>query len=129
MSEGPITNHAVVRFLERHDGLDLARLREAFGDNDGRILDWLERTENISAAGVRDRMMTDALATALGTGASAVRIGAVKLVIVSGRVVTVRMATWGVMNGRRCAGDGFSSRARALDRVSRRELISEQMEG
>ena len=128
MSDGPITNHAVVRFLERHDGFDLAGLREAFGDNDGGILDWLERNENISAAGVRDRMMTDAVATALATGAAAVRIGAVKLVIVKGRVVTVRMASWGVNNGRRACGDGFSSRGRALDRVSRREL-TEQMEG
>jgi hypothetical protein len=128
VSEGPITNHAVVRFLERHDGFDFAGLREAFGDNDGRILDWLERNENLSAAGVRDRMMTDAVATAIASGASAVRLGPVKLVIVDGRVVTVRMATWGVMNGRRAPGDGFSARGRALERVSRREL-TEQMEG
>lgn len=43
-----ITNHAVVRFLERHDRFDMAGLRDAFAGDEERILRWLERNEGIN---------------------------------------------------------------------------------
>lgn len=97
----PVTNHAVVRWIERHDGICLDRVRRLAAmvrpsDVDDEIL-YLLATEygfDVAAAVRADIMSRAAVAIALGCGASGVRIGRVRLVIVNGRVVTVRINTW-----------------------------------
>lgn len=88
-----ITYHAVVRFLERHDGFDLTAIREVLGahpDLDTEILRILSETKGLNVAAVRKRMITPALHTAVACGASGLRMGRVRFVIQDGIVVTVR---------------------------------------
>ena len=129
MSLDAITHHAVIRFLERHDRFDMSGLRDAFAGDEERILRWLERNEGINVRRIRERMMTPALRTALASGASGVRMGHVRLVIVDGHVVTVRFNAWDHEHFRRRLAPVLSTRARELERAKRHDLITEQMEG
>lgn len=92
-----ITDHAVVRFLERHDGLDLGAVRLACGGAlaaDMVILDHLAAHAGLDVGAVRRRILTPTVRTALAMGAAGVRMGHVRLVITDGRVVTVRLTAW-----------------------------------
>lgn len=107
-----ITDHAVVRFIERHDRMDLSRIRRACGGAlapDQMILACLN-DHGINIADVRGRMMTDTLRTAVGMGAAAVRMGRVRLMISGGRVVTVKPTGWDRFSPRRY-GTRFPGRA------------------
>jgi hypothetical protein len=98
-----ITDHAVVRWLERHDGIDLAGIRAALRAegqfaSDGAVLARLKRDRGISADSVRSRMATPTLDIAVRSGASGVRTQGVRMVIVGGHVVTVRLVEWDLNN-------------------------------
>lgn len=98
-----VSDHAVVRFLERHDGLDLSQARAACGGptaHDIAILDHLAVHEGLDIASVRRRILTPVVRTALSMGAAGVRMGRIRLVIISGTVVTVRLTAWDRMEPR-----------------------------
>lgn len=105
-----ISDHAVVRWLERHDGLDLAPIRARLRANgqhptDAAVLVMLKHARQIDADRVRRRMATPALEVAVRCGATAVRVDGVRVVIVDGRVVTVRLAEWDLKHMNQYAGD------------------------
>lgn len=93
-----ITDHAVVRFIERNDGIDTRAAREmasATADgSDAAILLALGILEGIDASDVRHRMLTPTLRTAIGCGAIGVKRDHLRFVIIDGRVITVRLAMW-----------------------------------
>lgn len=95
MTVGPITDHAVIRFLERHDGFDLRSVRTLVGRRDGDALAYLAVRCGIDVGAVRRRMLTPHVAAGLRLGASSVVVGSVRLVIANGRVVTVKCVAWG----------------------------------
>lgn len=114
-----VSDHAVVRFLERHDGRDLTSVRAACGGADAHdvaILDHLAAHEGLNVAYVRRRILTPTVRTALGMGAAGVRMGHVRLIIVNGRVVTVRLSAWDRITPRdKPCGRPSLRRSRALD--------------
>lgn len=108
-----VTNHAVVRWIERHDGIDLSEVRAAVGGGSGRDVD-AAILAALAAGGidphaVRRRILTPAVLLAVRSGACSVRVGGVRLVIADGRIITVRRPEW---DGEACRRYG-ATRARA----------------
>ncbi len=90
-----ITEHAVVKWIEVHDGRDLRGVRRdlrraGIGDAGARaVLEHLRRDEGFDESAVRREMTTPAVLLAVQARASAVRVGRVSLVISGGVVVSV----------------------------------------
>lgn len=97
MSEGPvITDHAVLRFLERSQGVDIARIRRD-----------LRRR---AAVGIRH-------------GASAVIAGSIKLIIRDNTVVTVIHRDWGLSHDQPTIEAAPIRKSPARKRASRKKAI------
>jgi hypothetical protein len=103
-----ISAHAIVRFIERNDGLDLSDVRRKCGGPEARtteILRCLARDHGVDIGAVRRRMDTPAVRIGVAMGANAVHVGRVRLIIKDGCVVTAKRAEWD-----RCAmGEGWSN--------------------
>ena len=91
-----VTNHALLRYLERGCGLDVAQVRRDMraADKDASMADsavlvFIERERKIDMAKLRERMMTPLVAAAIHAGARSVRYGELWLVLQGGSVVTV----------------------------------------
>ena len=103
-AEDVVTDHAVVRWLERHDGVDLTEARQVVGElaPDGHLLRYLEQHEGYNIAAIRERICSPAVLVAIGCGATGVRNDRVRLVITDGKVITIKFP-WQVPPGGRRA--------------------------
>jgi hypothetical protein len=71
-------------------------VRETAGGDlasDGDVLDVLARDYGLDVGAFRRQLATPAVVAAVGSGASAVIVGGVRLIIVDGRVVTIKYLT------------------------------------
>lgn len=90
-----ITDHALLRYVERIMGVDVGAAREAMGRQllpetcDADVLGFLADYMGIDVETVRDRMVTDGVRMACGCGAGGIRVSGVRYAIADGRVVTV----------------------------------------
>ena len=91
----PVTNHAIVRWLERVEGRDLVSARAAYEDmfghapNDGDLIAFLARYGAGDMAAIRTRILTPMVRAAIALGARTVKAKGVYPIIEDGRIVTV----------------------------------------
>lgn len=122
MTTGAVSDHAVVRWLERVEGIDLrpyralaaARGRAHWGD--AGVLEHL--AGRLAPGEVRQRILaSELLRTALRTGAASVRMGAVRAMIQDGVVATFKPARRAKVekHGRRRPGGLVREALREMD--------------
>ncbi len=118
-----ITAHAVIRWLERAEGVDLRPIRRAArregcapGD-DGALVRFIETATDIDLAPARRALGSAEVRLAIRIKATAIRVGPVVAVLKAGAVVTVK---WPTRN--RPYGRGHSLPRRAPSRRDRRYL-------
>ena len=93
MTQLYVTDHALVRWLEQVEGMDLTMAREArqrcpgAWNGDRGLVRVLERMIDVEA--VRARMLSPTVIAAWKAGATSVRVRNAKLVLTSTTVVTV----------------------------------------
>ena len=91
----PVTNHAIVRWLERIEGRDLSPAREAyramFGHDpkDGDLVGFLSRYGVEDPAAIRARILTPMVRAAIALGAGSIKTKGHYLIIEDGRIVTI----------------------------------------
>lgn len=91
----PLTAHAMVRYLERFERVDVANLRRlsvqsGFGDNDASVLQFCWHYNHIDLVEVRNRLLTPSVRMALKYGAKSVVVGPMRLMIRDGVVTTCK---------------------------------------
>lgn len=90
-----ISEHALVRWLERASRIDLAASRAAFErmrgrePADGELLAFLARFEGLDLPAVRAEMLTANVRRAIAAGCASVRLKGLRLIVKNGVVVTV----------------------------------------
>lgn len=90
-----VTSHALVRWLERAEGRDLAPMRRAFErarwhePNDAELVAFLADYTGERIDTIRGRILTANVRRAIALGANRVRRGRVWIVIEGGCVVTI----------------------------------------
>lgn len=124
-----ISAHAVLRWLERVDGVDLGPVRRALAARgvgelgDAQMLGFLAAAGVVDLAAVRGRILTPKVMQAIGCGVKAVEVGVARLVIRDGVVVTVTPRHREAHHARRGPKAAWASgdRRPALERISRQE--------
>lgn len=93
-----VTDHAMVRFLERVEGYDLTEIRDALAGGglepqDHEILDMLEIEYGLTRDYLVNRVAPETVRNAVKAGAKRIRMGQWTWVIVERRVVTIEPRT------------------------------------
>ncbi|MCA1241852.1 hypothetical protein LC092_05345 [Stappia stellulata] len=89
-SKYPVTQHAVLRYLERVENVELAPFYAAAGTDDPTlVLDAFEKETGICIAALRRKVLPPECVPALKMGASSLRCNGYVCRIESGQVVTV----------------------------------------
>lgn len=128
-----VTAHAVLRWIERVEGFDLAPWRAAAQragvdpHDEGRFLGFLDQHAAIEIGEVSARILSPVVRIAIRSGATSVRSGRWRLIINSRRVVTVLAIEWDtqslIVAGKRRLG---GARQRRNRRDWRREARAER---
>lgn len=130
---GPVTYHAVARYLDRVAGHDLPRVRRSMAQGgcadltDGAVVRWLARGGAIDLDAVVRALLTPAVRLSVERTAGCrrqevIRSGRLRVVVVAGFVVTVsEMAS----RKRRCLGAGATRRRRDRLRREAWEAVAE----
>lgn len=121
-----ITDHALLRYLERVEGYDVHNARRSVERTEPRhrdfhVLEWLSVYAGVNTEAKRQALITPKLLAAIAAGAKAVFIGPVNFIIKGGSVVTVKTVEWRAM--RPCLKKG-TARARVMDQPKRNRRLS-----
>lgn len=85
-----ISDHALLRYLQRVKGVDVAQYRRMAhgGASDYHILQAIERVTGCDIEALRGRLLTPSVQAAVNIGAAGVVIGGARFKIKAGKVVT-----------------------------------------
>ncbi len=122
-----VTDHALLRYLERVEGFDTstakANLPPYAGDRD--VLEWLRDYAGLNIEAKRKAIVTPKLLAAIAAGAKSVGIGPARYMIRGPVVATVKVMDWRAMRPVHKRG---TARARVLDRPNSRRLSVHEAE-
>ena len=91
----PITDHAMLRYLERICGLNIRDIKQKAKKlkyaltSDSHVLAFIKKQENIDVDAMRERLLTPQLKTALAMDAKSIKIDGMIMVLHGGRVMTL----------------------------------------
>ncbi len=106
-----VSDHAIIRWLERVEGCDLDWVREdlrksgRFADSDTQVLTYLRDKVGLDIADIEARILTPVVRAGIAAGSRTIRVGNVCLEIADGCMVTTVQ-----LNAYRIANIGRASR-------------------
>lgn len=115
-----ITDHALLRYLERVEGIDVEQARRQASSpkrpaNDHEVIAWLSTYGQHDLQAMRDSLVTPQLKMAIQAGARVVNRGDYRYVIRSSVVVTIKTGDWRRMRPRLRKGAARQLRYDALE--------------